>query len=59
MDFSQLAHKLHKFRINRRESTAMCVKILTDAILDDVAMESLGRTSGGYQSSLWKIRLNA
>lgn len=45
MDFSQLAHKLHKFRINRRESTAMCVKILTDAILDDVAMESLGRTS--------------
>lgn len=41
MNFSELAHTLHKFRINKRESAATCVKILTDAILDDVAMESL------------------
>lgn len=44
MNFSDLARTLHKYRINRRESTAECVKILTDAILDDVAMESFGNS---------------
>lgn len=44
MNFSDLAHMLHKYRINRRESTAECVKILMDAILEDVAMESFGNS---------------
>lgn len=45
MNFSDLAHVLHKYRINKRESAAMCVKILTDAILDDVAIESFGNST--------------
>lgn len=44
MNFSDLAHTLHKYRINRGETTAECVKILTDAILDDIAMESFGNS---------------
>lgn len=42
MKFCDLAKVLHKYRMNRSEKTSECVKVLTDAILDDIAMESLG-----------------
>ena len=45
MRFCDLARIFHKYRLDSTEDTAMCVKILTDAILDDVAMESLGNTN--------------
>lgn len=45
MRFCNWAKIFHKYRVDRTEDAAMCVKILTDAILDDVAMESLGNTS--------------
>lgn len=48
MRFCELAKILHKYRLNKRETTAMCVKILTDAILDDVALESLGGSGKEY-----------
>lgn len=44
MKFCDLARLLHKYRTNKSETTAMCVKILTDAILDDVAMEEAGNS---------------
>lgn len=40
MKFCDLARLIHKYRINKNETTSMCVKILTDAILDDVATEA-------------------
>lgn len=42
LKFCELAKILHKYRRNRSETTAMCVKILADAILDDVAIEKIG-----------------
>lgn len=42
MKFCELAKILHKYRRDRSETTAMCVQILTDAILDDVALEKIG-----------------
>lgn len=42
MRFCELAKILHKYRRDRSETTAMCVQILTDAILDDVAIEKIG-----------------
>lgn len=44
MRFCDLAKVFHKYRVDNTENVAMCVKILTDAVLDDVAMESLGNT---------------
>lgn len=42
MRFCELAKILHKYRRDRSETTAMCVQILTDAILDDMAIEEIG-----------------
>lgn len=42
MKFCELAKILHKYRRDKSETTAMCVKILTDAILDDVAIDKIG-----------------
>lgn len=42
MKFCELAKILHKYRRDKSETTAMCVMILTDAILDDVAIEKIG-----------------
>lgn len=45
MKFCNLAKTLHKYRNDRSETVAMCVLVLTDAILDDVALDRVGETS--------------
>ena len=42
MRFCDLAHIFHKYRTDKKEDAAMCVLKLTDAILEDTALESLG-----------------
>lgn len=42
MRFCDLARIFHKYRQDKSETVAKCVKILTDAILDDVAIEIAG-----------------
>lgn len=45
MKFCDLAKTLHKYRSNRSETVAVCVLVLTDAILDDVALDRVGEAS--------------
>ena len=45
MKFCDLAKTLHKYRLNRSETVDVCVLVLTDAILDDVALDRVGEVS--------------
>ena len=40
--FCDLANIFHKYKRDKSEDAAMCVRILTDAILDDVSLSLIG-----------------
>lgn len=42
MRFCDLANIFHKYKRDKSEDAAMCVRILTDAILDDVSLSLIG-----------------
>ena len=44
MRFCDLARIFHKYKRDKSETVAMCVLILTDAILDDVSLTSIGNS---------------
>ena len=54
MKFCELAHVFHKYKRDRSEDAAMCVKILTDAILDDVSLQVIGN-SGKEKNPLYGL----
>lgn len=54
MRFCDLAHIFHKYKRDKSEDAAMCVKILTDAILDDVSLSLIGN-SGKEKNPLYGL----
>ena len=54
MRLCDLAHIFHKYKRDRSEDVAMCIMILTDAILDDVSLGVIGN-SGKEKNPLYAL----